>query len=251
MKILSPQTLPPKEPARRRHRPRPAKGWSRYRPCLRWDFGFTCPFCLLHEADFYGGQPGEGLGGTTVEHWIPRSTDPEHQDEYENCLYACRFCNRSRSATPLWGDGVRLLDPTCVAWGDHFAAAGEFLAPAPGDADATYTHRTYELDDPRKVVRRRLRREVVTDRLALLQFLGGEIEALLNLAAVLRERNAEAFGEALWEIRQLWHEARRALKDLGRFPAIPSDAPEACRCPEPPPFRLPPALEAQTLEIDI
>lgn len=251
MKILSPQTLPPREPTRRRHRPLPAKDWSRYRPCLRWDFGFTCPFCLLHEADFYGGQPGEGLGGTTVEHWAPRSSDPERKDDYENCLYACRFCNRSRSVTPILGEGARLLDPTGEAWADHFAATGDLLAPVAGDASASYTHRAYELDDPRKVVRRQLRREVLTDRLALLRFLGAEIEPLLNLAAVLRTRNAKAFGEAMWEIRQLWKDARRAIRDLDRFPAVPSDAPKACRCPSPAPFRLPPALESQTLEIDV
>jgi hypothetical protein len=146
---------------------------------------------------------------------------------------------------------VRLLDPTGDAWADHFTVVGDLLAPVSGDTDAAYTHLSYELDDPRKVVRRQHRREVVTDRLALLQFLGGEIEALLNLAEVLRTRNAAAFGEALWEIRQLWRDARRALEDLGRFPAIPSDAPEVCRCPSPASFRLPPALEAQTLEIDL
>ncbi len=176
--------------------------------------------------------------------------DPEHRGDYENCLYACRFCNRSRSVTPILKDGARLLDPTADAWADHFAAAGDLLAPAAEDADATFTHRTYELDDPRKVVRRRARRELVSDRLALFRFLGGEIETLLNLAAVLRTRNVEAFGEALREIRQLWREARRALEDLARFSAIPSDAPGTCRCPSPVRFQLPPALEAQALEID-
>lgn len=66
MKILPPVTLPPRQPTTRRHEPKAAfgaEGYQAYRACLRWEFGFTCSFCLMHEADLTGGRAVEGLGG--------------------------------------------------------------------------------------------------------------------------------------------------------------------------------------------
>ena len=249
MKILPPRTLPPRTPTSRRHRPRPSGRWTNYRPCLRWDFGFTCAFCLLHEADLFGGQPGEGLGGTTVEHAIPRSTDPTRKNDYTNCLYACRFCNRSRSANPVRRDGARLLDPTLHAWGEHFVAADDRLRPFEDDADARYTHQAYQIDDPRKVERRQTRRELVSDRLRLLARLDSELAELLRLADVARRRDMQRFGAVLEEIRSLRIDARRALEDLKRYAAVPRDAPKTCRCSAPRDHSLPEDLERQAIEV--
>lgn len=65
MKILPPTTQPPLQAIERRHRPKKSRRWSDYRACLRWDFAFTCGFCLLHEVDLFGSEGGEGLGGTS------------------------------------------------------------------------------------------------------------------------------------------------------------------------------------------
>lgn len=248
MRVLPPVTQPPEAPIPRRHRPRPAGRWGQYRSCLRWDFGFTCAFCLLHDADVHGGLPGEGLGGTTVEHVIARSTDPSLAAEYENCVYACRWCNRSRSAHPTEHEGVRLLDPTRVAWGDHFVARTDTLVPADGDPDARATHRAYSLDDPRKVGRRRVRRELVSDRLRLIVRQGAEFTELLQLADTLWRRDPGRFGRVMREIRRLRHDAGRALEDLRRYEAVPGDAPRTCRCP---PFELslPEYLDRQLVEV--
>lgn len=249
MKILPPQTLPSRTPTSRRHRPKPSGRWTKYRPCLRWDFGFTCAFCLLHEADLYGGQPGEGLGGTTVEHAIPRSVAPLRQNDYTNCLYACRYCNRSRSAHPVRREGARLLDPTHDAWGEHFVAADDHLRPVEGDVDASYTHQAYEMDDARKVERRQTRREVVSDRLRLLARLESEISELLRLADVVRRHDVRKFGDVMEEIRRLRMDARRALEDLKRYAAVPQDAPKTCRCSPPRDHTLPEDLELQTIDV--
>ncbi len=249
MRVLPPATRPPKAPIPRRHRPRPARRWGEYRSCLRWDFGFTCAFCLLHEADVYGGLPGEGLGGTTVEHVIARSADASLAAEYENCVYACRWCNRSRSAHPTEHNGARLLDPTRDAWGDHFVAAADTLVPADGDTDALATHRAYALDDPRKVGRRRVRRELVSDRLRLIARQGAELTLLLRLADPLRRRDPGRFGRVIREIRALRDDARRALRDLRRYEALPLDAPKPCRCPPPSEFLLPEYLDRQLVEV--
>lgn len=241
--------MPPRKPTVRRHVPPPAQRWSYYRSCLRWDFGFVCPFCLLHEADLYGGQPGEGLGGTTVEHRVPRSTDPARENDYANCLYACRFCNRSRSVSPIQTSGARLLDPTQDPWGDHFEAEVDHLRPVAGDADADYTHRAYDLDDPRKVARRRARRELVNDRLVLLSELGAELVGLLELAEEWRQQDFRKFALALQEVQQIRSAAFRALDDLKRYPAIPVDAPASCRCRGMGPLSLPEELARQAVEV--
>ncbi len=216
---------------------------------MRWDFGFTCALCLLHEADLYGGHPGEGLGGTTVEHWVARSHDASLQGEYANCLYACRFCNRSRSARPTRQGEARLLDPTRDAWGEHFAAAADRLQAVAGDGDADYTHAAYELDDPRKVARRRARRELIADRLGLLARLESEITELLRLADLLRRRDLRRFAAVLEQIRAIRADGRRALGDLYRYAAVPRDAPRTCRCAEPRDHTLPGELDRQMLEL--
>ncbi len=246
---MPPVTRPPSSPVRRRHRPRPAGRWGEYRPCLRWDFGFTCAFCLLHDADLYGGLPGEGLGGTTVEHVIPRSVDPSLANVYQNCVYACRWCNRSRSARPAEYRGAQLLDPTRDVWGDRFVATADKLLPAEGDVDAQATHLAYGLDDPRKIGRRRARRELVTDRLYLLARQGVEFTELLRHADLLRQRDPARFAEILREIRRLRADARRALGDLRRYEAVPVDAPRSCRCPQPLGFSLPESLDRQLVEV--
>ena len=50
IQILAPTTPPPASPRRQRHAPRSAGHYREYRACLRWDAGFTCCFCLVHES---------------------------------------------------------------------------------------------------------------------------------------------------------------------------------------------------------
>lgn len=183
-----------------------------------------------------------------MEHVIARSEDSAKANDYHNCLYACRFCNRSRFAKPAWLEGIRLLDPTSDAWSEHFLASGDNLLPVRGDAEAEYTHRAYEIDDPRKIVRRQVRRELLTDRLRLLSRLGSEIAELLRLADPLRYRDIRRFGEILKQIRALRADARRAWGDLRRYLAVPVDAPRTCRCPVPREHSLPEELDRQTVE---
>jgi hypothetical protein len=245
LKILPPQTQPPQAPTARRHHPAPASRWTAYRSCLRWDFGFTCPFCLLHEADLLGGLPGEGLGVTTVEHWIPRAEDASRQNDYGNCLYACRFCNRARSVQPVSTPGADLLDPTARTWSDHFRSDEDRLLPVDGDLHAAYTHRAYDLDDPRKVIRRQVRRHLVSDRLLLLERLGTELAALRERAGGSPDR-LNGIEEA---IQQILSDARRAYEDLERYQAIPIDAPANCRCASHDHHRLPEEIGDQLVDV--
>ncbi len=186
MKVLPPRTLPPAEPVARRHRPTPIRDWSEYRRCLRWDFGFTCAFCLLHEADFFFGQPGAGLGVMTVEHRTTKRDAPDQVGVYENCFYACRLCNMARGTKDLETPSARLLDPTADPWGEHFEAVGSSLLPKSGDADARYTAETYDFDNASKMSRRQARQELIEDRVRLLTRFEGELVALLDLAQELQ-----------------------------------------------------------------
>lgn len=203
----------------------------------------------MHEADLYGGQTGEGLGGTTIEHAVARSADASRGGDYSNCLYACRFCNRSRSAKPNLQGKARLLDPTRQAWGRYFAAVDDRLLPTKGNIDAEYTHQAYALDDPRKVERRRARRELITDRLRLLARLEAETADLLKLAGAARRHSLQMFGDVMAEIRQLREDAKRAWSDLRRYVVVPRDAPWTCRCAPTRVGSLPEELERQAVDV--
>src|SRR5437868_5698501 len=109
---LPPRTTPAKARLERRHAP-PRAHYATYRACVRWEFGFSCAFCLTHEADLLD-HGVEGTGLTSIEHRLPQSHDESGGsiNDYGNCFYACRFCNRARGVEALVDtDGRRLLDP--------------------------------------------------------------------------------------------------------------------------------------------
>src|SRR6185295_6012825 len=185
MKILPLRTLPANERIERRHTPPEATGrhgYRAYRSCLRWDFGFTCAFCLLHEGDL-ADLGAEGLGITWIEHFTPASLNVGKVNDYENCFYTCRFCNLSRrQAPPVDESGRRLIDPCSHAWGERFSLSeNDLLVTDETDSDAVYTLEAYDLNDERKVTRRHRRRERLTEWLALLRGGPSRITSLVAL----------------------------------------------------------------------
>lgn len=253
MKILPPTTHPAQSPLERRHDPRVAEGEAghrRYRACLRWEFGFTCAFCLLHESDL-GEHGAEGTGLTTVEHGVPVSMNGLLANHYSNCFYACRFCNRSRSdSSPvdLQGSGGRLLDPVTAVWGQHFKVAGDELLPVDGDASAAYTAQSYDLNDPRKVRMRRSRRERLGEWLELLHHGPRLLDRLLERAAQEPRNPSLTLLKAAEELRR---SIQRASRDIRRFAAIPRDADRRCRCGHEDHHTLPTWLEEQIREVPV
>jgi len=250
MKILPPVTSPPDRRIDRQHRPDPAvgrHGYRVYRTCLRWEFGFTCAFCLLQEADL-APLGSEGLGLMTIEHFVPASADADRVSDYENCYYACRLCNQARSDAPIQDRlGRRLLSPCSHVWSEHFQveAAGR-LSPVEGDADAAYTEQIYDLNDPRKVGFRNFRCERVKECLAVLKNGPEEIWTLLEQCAVASPEQGAILLRLAQRLRSMtW----RAHLDLQRFAAIPKDADALCRCGHRSHHALPVALAEQALEI--
>jgi 5-methylcytosine-specific restriction endonuclease McrA len=249
--LLPPVTIPPSSPIERDHVPRPAKVWRAYRDCLRWDFAFTCAFCLLHDADFFGEAGGEGLAVTTAEHIVPRSTSPERAADYENLAYACRLCNTSRSNRPNSHERGSLLDPSKNTWAEHFEARDDRLVCRANDSDALYTEDLYDLNDPRKVERRELRRRLLTDRLRLIQDFPVHLRKLQEIAdRLLEEGWLEEFAQQVSAIAHVTAQARQIMEDAERFAALPLDRPSSCRCPEPPDYCLPAWLLEQTSTSD-
>lgn len=184
MEVLPPRTRPPQTPTCQRHNP-PRANWSggyrQYSSCLRWDFGFTCAFCLLHEADI-SLQGVSGLATFTAEHLEPQSVNEQKVNDYTNLAYACRFCNRARSVAPRVAQGCRLLDPTKDAWASYFQIKGDLLVPQTDDADASYTCEVYDLNDDRKVVRRASRYELLSSYIELVKEGPAFLKELTDLA---------------------------------------------------------------------
>lgn len=243
MKVLPPLTAPPKKPTTRRHTPAPIRDYHAYLNCLRWEFGFVCPFCLLHEADLGSGA------SMSIEHRDPRSLGGAVAD-YANLLYSCQWCNRARSNRPLQDmKGRELLDPTTETWADHFAHDSKHqLLPKPGDANAAYTTEAYDPNEPRKVARRSARDALISDRLEFLALAEQRIDAALAAAADPSAAKEKAKG--LLEAAQFARRAAQNARDeLRRFRSVPTNAPATCRCPNNAAHSLPEGLDIQDVVV--
>ncbi len=247
MKILPPTLRSWRASIARRHDPPVARGrygYRTYRSCLRWEFGFTCPFCLLHETDFARGG-AEGLGVMQIEHFVPVSHDATRINEYINCFYVCLFCNQARrtmvNVAPA--AGARLLNPCADVWADHFVVEDDHIEVRDSSVDAAYTHGAYDLNDPRKVKRRRDRREAIEECLELIEQGSSYVAQLLEKATVTQNPSlvdqAKRIGEAL----------HRVWRDLEAYAVVPLDAPVACACGAEC-DAIPELLEEQTIEME-
>lgn len=249
MKILPLQTAPPNSALSRRHSQSNA-AFGLFRNCLRWDFGFTCCACLLHEADVK--EAGvEGFGVTSIEHYEPQSSSSGRANEYDNCLYVCRLCNIARSNRPTVDPtGRRLLNTTLVPWSQHFALHGPEFTP--NGVDAEYTEEAYDINEPRKRVLRENRQKALAWSLGVLQDHPERIERLNtaaeadllsdDLAVVARGREALKLSQALVQ------DVEFACGTAKRWSAIPNDAPVRCRCGTRD-RTLPTEIDRQTQEI--
>ena len=240
MKVLPPSTAPLQEPHGRRHQPPAAKrkrGYESYRECLRWEFGFTCAFCLLHEHDVLP-EGGDGWGVWTIEHFVLQSDEPAHANAYSNCYWCCRRCNLSRDQRPIESTRGQLLDPCRHAWSDRFRLDDDQLKPRyPDDRDAHRTWSVYQLDDPGKVIRRKKRREALSEAIALWREVG---DTRADLSS-----DDPSFFENERATRRL---RRLALAVLLRYRAIPDSSVIPCECGGED-CRLPEGLEEQCIEL--
>lgn len=190
------------------------------------------------------------MGLTWIEHFMPASLDAEKVNEYENCFYTCLFCNRSRAvAPPVDEAGRKLINPCSHVWAERFFSTGDdHLLPDTTDPDAVYTAEAYDLNDPRKVERRRLRRERLAEWLGVLREGPFHVQSLIALsetvpsltdAAVLLETAASLRSRIL-----------QASTEVQRYAAIPMDYDEICLCGRETHHGLPEWLATQTQELE-
>lgn len=252
VELLPLRTELPGAPQQHRHDP-PKSSWKHYRTCLRWEFGFTCAFCMLHEADLaeHGIEREHAVG---IEHFQRRESSPDLADVYENCFLACTLCNEDRGRHPNTDKhGRNLLDPSKTAWVEHFVWQDNGrLRPKPRDRDAEYTFRAYKLDHPKKHTRHVWRRDILRGSRRLLDKLPALINKLHEEAR--GARNAGNFGTARQKLREAsdWRQVlATAAKQLRRFSAVPKDHPTRCRCGDEADMTLPAWLAQQTIAVTL
>ena len=242
-RLLPQATQPWRITIHRRHEPVKSSSYQAFRACLRWEFGFSCALCLLHESDI-SEHGTEGRGLMWIEHWALRSQEPALINSYENCFYTCRFCNEARGSSPLIDKQQRrLLNPCLVPWRDHFRLDMDQMYIHGDSNDAVYTYETYDLNDPRKVRMRRKRRESLSEHLDVVTESKTLHDKLLQLA---RDTGDPTLVD---DAEETWNHFNYAYKDLERFSPIPEDASSNCVCGQH--HYLPEVLEEQILWLDI
>jgi HNH endonuclease len=238
-KLLPPVTAPWSETFTRRHTP-PPSGYEHYRSCLRWEFGFSCAFCLLHESDIVHGG-AEGWGVTQIEHFVPKSHDPDRRNDYSNLFYICGRCNRARGTQGKGPKGEILLNPCDNIWAQHFKIIRDEIYPRnEHDEHAAHTRDAYKLNDESKVALRSVRRKTVIPCKSLLGRWSGINEKLLDLA--VEKRAAETVELA----KDLAAMSRLIRLNLHRYTAIPIKHDVSCHCGDPNLCTLPKVLDEQT-----
>ena len=97
----------PSQPHLRKHGPSGYADYDSYRPWLRDEFSFRCVFCLHRE------QWGLVKASWDIDHFVPQSRDASLILTYDNLLYVCISCNRTKSSRSL-PDPCRLALGKCL-----------------------------------------------------------------------------------------------------------------------------------------
>lgn len=113
---------------------------------LKRDFNHRCAYCGDH--DFHAG----GSQVYHIEHFAPKSIFPELMYCYDNLLYACPFCNRSKSNTWIGNTSDEnvvgdkgFVDPCCDEYDDHLERNEESGKIFPKTELGKYMHRKLRL----------------------------------------------------------------------------------------------------------
>lgn len=112
----------PDEPHRRKHGPAGYTEYASYKPWLRDEFCFRCAYCLTREQ-----WCQDRMGTMSVDHFEPQAESPHRRLEYDNLIYVCGPCNRSKGTASL------PLHPSVHALGQHlrFTASGRIEGLTP------------------------------------------------------------------------------------------------------------------------
>lgn len=97
----------PSQPHVRKHGPMGYPKYGLYRNWLRDEFTFTCVYCLRRETW------GTLKHDWEIDHFVPKSIHPDGTLDYENLVYSCNTCNRSKAAH-LAPDPCKVAYGNCV-----------------------------------------------------------------------------------------------------------------------------------------
>jgi hypothetical protein len=216
-------------PIERRHAPvttaEHGRGYERFRNCLRWEFWFSCSFCLLHETQV-SAHGASGSAQFWIEHLEPQSDRPELRNVYGNVVYACRRYNVARQARPrIDARGRRLLDPCADVWAAQFCHDGDELRAL--TPDAAYTSEAYDINAPTKIALRRGRREAIQESLHTLGTVPDLLERMMAGVDLRSGDDQQTWLEIAEQLHKALAAARRTLLQLS---AVPHDANVDCAC---------------------
>jgi hypothetical protein len=255
---LAPIPPLPEAPIERVHSPSGA--YATFRSCLRWEFGFACALCHVHEVSLSprDGRGVEGWGMVSVEHVAPQSRARALVDCYSNCVLVCMRCNSARQNVPTVDEqGRRLLDPTRDAWAHHFEIRVDTerkelrLEPRSFDRDAEYTRETYDLNDSYKAT---IRYRLYCRMLRCLSALEADVKTLRQLerliASAAHPVEHRVAAEAAAHAETLRRGIENVLEELAeKGRAVPSDAPRKCACALDP-LDLPPHVRSARVLVE-
>lgn len=98
--------------------------YEEYREYLRPDFYFSCAYCTISESEAQAIR-------FTIDHYEPRRSRPDLQNNYDNLMYCCDTCNmRKGYRTPSAAErakGYRFFRPDQDKYEDHFEKSGLLL----------------------------------------------------------------------------------------------------------------------------
>jgi hypothetical protein len=83
------------KPHVRRHGPHGYSEYGHYRNWLRDEFTFRCIYCLRRETWLTLQSDYE------IDHFLPKCEHPDIERDYDNLVYACSRCNRTKAAKYL------------------------------------------------------------------------------------------------------------------------------------------------------
>lgn len=124
----------PLQPHSRKHGPMGYRQYRLYRNWLRDEFVFTCVYCLRRETWVTLKRDWE------LDHFVPKSIHSAGALDYDNLVYACSTCNRSKAAH-LAPDPCKIAYGSCV----EVDASGE-IHPIGNTGDGVALIETLGLD---------------------------------------------------------------------------------------------------------
>lgn len=84
--------------------------YTSYRPYIKEDFHYSCGYC---------GDSDRFYGHYHIDHFKPQGNSrfSHLHNDYNNLVYACPFCNLSKSDT--WLEHDCFIDPCCPSYDTH------------------------------------------------------------------------------------------------------------------------------------